>query len=142
MPCLRCGIQADHEPCSSCGRVVYIGDWPFCPHGTIRQFSHSVHPSQRAVVYENPKTGQVVYPPRNDQPIPERYRKQGYVRRELGSLRALEKFEKEKGVGSEIAHFDRGSGRGFDDGPAVGEMPKEVYDLVRQGKIGIRTRGR
>ena len=31
--CRRCGIYAKHEPCDSCGRLVHIGEHPYCPHG-------------------------------------------------------------------------------------------------------------
>jgi hypothetical protein len=47
--------------------------------------------------------------------MPDRYRQQGFQRKELSSLREIERFEKSHGVGSEVAWFDRGSGRGFDD---------------------------
>jgi hypothetical protein len=67
------------------------------------------------VVWENPNTGEVKYPGRNDIQIPDRYSKQGFVRRELTSLREVERFEKDHNVRSEIAWFDKGSGRGFDD---------------------------
>jgi len=66
-------------------------------------------------VWENPSTGEVRYPGRNDQPIPDRYAREGFTRRELTSLRDIQRFEKEHNVKSEVAWFDRGSGRGFDD---------------------------
>lgn len=67
--------------------------------------------TERTVVWENPLTGEVRYPGRNDAPIPARYRDQGYVRRELSSLREVEKFEKSHGVRNQAAWYDRGSGR-------------------------------
>lgn len=74
--------------------------------------------------------------------MPERYRKAGYVRKELPSLREIEKFESDHGVRSEIAHYDRGSGRGFDDGPIPGELPKHVRQLIEEGKISVGVRDR
>jgi hypothetical protein len=47
--------------------------------------------------------------------MPSRYQQQGYARKELTSLREVERFEKSHGVSSEVAWYDRGSGRGFDD---------------------------
>ena len=58
----------------------------------------------------NPQTGAVAYPPRNDSPMPERYRRQGYERREFEHLREVEAFEKEKGVINEKAWFNSGNG--------------------------------
>jgi hypothetical protein len=85
----------------------------------------SVHPSERAVVYENPTTGEVRYPPRNDQKAPE-----GFIRREMCNLSEIHQFEKEKGVRSEIAWFDRGSGRGFDDMPKSRLTPEMVREVL------------
>jgi len=42
-------------------------------------------------------------------------RKPGYERVFLRSLREVERFEREHNVRSEMAWYDRGSGRGFDD---------------------------
>ena len=67
---------------------------------------HSVHPRERAVVYTHPGTGETIYPGRNDVPMPGRYKSQGFERRELTSLREVEKFESEQGVRSEKAWFD------------------------------------
>ena len=72
------------------------------------------HPSEASVVWRHPGTGDVKYTARNDVPIPERYRRQGYERHEMRNLRALDKLGREKGVLSERAHFDRGSGHSFD----------------------------
>ena len=75
----------------------------------------AVHPNERAVLFHNPQTGEVRYPGRNDHPMPAQYKQQGYERMELPSLRAIEQFEKQHKVRSEIAWFDRGTGRGFDE---------------------------
>jgi len=109
------------ERCPKCGTVMEFGMWPFCDspggHGAPRGFVHnaSVHESERAVVWRNPQTGEVRYPGRNDAPIPERYQSQGFQRHELGSLAAIHQFEKQQNVRSEIAWYDRGSGRGADE---------------------------
>ncbi len=41
--------------------------------------------------------------------------KPGYERRYLRSLREVEKFEREQNVRSEMAWYDKGTARGFDD---------------------------
>lgn len=73
------------------------------------------HPSETIVVWENPQTGETRYPARNDVPVPSRYVSQGFVRREIRNLHDVQKLEKEKHVVSEIANFDRGSGREMED---------------------------
>lgn len=110
--------------------------------GSAYRTPHSVHPKERAVVFRNPVTGAVVYPPTNDTPIPQRYKDQGYERHELPSLRSIDSFCSEHGVTSEIAHFDRGTGRGFDDyDPTAPKFTPEQRQLIREGKISIRGVG-
>lgn len=81
------------------------------PWGT--RHAPSMHSSEVATVWEHPGTKQVRYPDRNDRPMPTRYRQQGFERRELKTLREVERFERERGVQSEAAWFNRGSGRSF-----------------------------
>lgn len=77
-----------------------------------RHYVPSFHDKDKVVVWES-STGDVKYPPRNDVPMPERYKQQGYQRRELSSLQEIHRFEKQHNVLSEIAWFDR-NGRGHD----------------------------
>jgi len=69
---------------------------------------------ETTVVYEHPATGKVVYPGRNDQPMPARYEQAGYVRRELKSLHEVDTFSKEHGVVNEKANYN--SGNSINDG--------------------------
>lgn len=34
MNCDVCGAL-EHEPCEKCGAIVHVGQFPFCPHGTV-----------------------------------------------------------------------------------------------------------
>lgn len=97
-------------------------DMPLCCGARMEicwQATNSIHspchPSETIVIWEHPQTGQVMYPARNDVPMPARYRSQGYVRREIRNLADVRKFEKEKKVVAECAEFDRGTGRGMED---------------------------
>ena len=96
--------------CRKCGEEVVIGDWPFCPHGSTLSRNALVHARERAVVFHNPATGEYRYPGRNDVPMGPRLEKLGYERKELGSLAALQRHERETGARPEIAHYDTGSG--------------------------------
>jgi len=124
--------------CDKCGDELEIGMWPWCPHSWVKPQHHGIHERERAVVWKHPITGHVVYPGRNDVPMPERYAKVGYCRHELGSIQAIHKHEKTYGVSSEIAHFDKGTGRGFDEQDDPG-LPKETIDLLRSGAIKVRN---
>lgn len=35
-PCPSCGSAQPHTPCPDCGAIVHLGQWPFCPHGSVR----------------------------------------------------------------------------------------------------------
>lgn len=90
--------------CDDCGQELAVGMFPWCNghglgHGYKQGgFDAAVHPRERTVVYENPETGKIRYPGRADVPIPERYRQQGYVKREFTTRRELEHFEKQNRV--------------------------------------------
>jgi hypothetical protein len=73
-----------------------------------------VHPSERAVVWYDPKTGRHATPGRNDVPMPSRYAKAGYERREFTTLRDLDTFCKSNRLVNERANYDQ-SGRSYDD---------------------------
>lgn len=75
------------------------------------------HPKETIVYWRNPQTGEIRYPARNDVPIPPKYKAMGYERHEIRNLAEVHKFEKANKVTSEIANFDRGTGRGMEDTP-------------------------
>ena len=66
-------------------------------------------------MYRHPESGKISYTARNDTPMPANLQSWGYERVELPTLHALESFEKEAGVRSEIAWYDSGTARGHDD---------------------------
>lgn len=94
--------------CPSCGATVQMGEWYLCPHGWPHGSlsPRPVHRSETAVVYRNPRTGAIRYPGRNDAPMPERYRQQGYQMEALDTLPKLDQFCKERGLVNEKANFD------------------------------------
>ena len=96
-----------HKQCT-CGSWMQIA-WD---HWNRRRATN-VHPSERAVVWYDPKTGRHATPGRNDVPMPDRYRKAGYQRREFPTLRSLDQYCKQEGLHNEKADFDN-SGRADD----------------------------
>ena len=110
--------------CTKCGQIIknyYLSSWPpsilhedggeliilwqsDSPHDA------SAHPLDRTVIYRNPRTGEVAYPPTNNETMPSRYRRAGYVREEFEHIRDLERFEKEKGVTNEKLWYNNGNG--------------------------------
>ena len=74
-----------------------------------RQRSGEWDDASAVLVFTN-RDGEIRYPGRTDAPCPA-----GYEPVRLRSLRAVERFERQHGVRSEMAWYDRGSARGFDD---------------------------
>ena len=95
-----------------CGGVyeIYYANW-------YKRNAVPLHPKDSVTVYQHPRTGKVLYPGRNDVPMPERYRAQGYERLHLRSLHEIDHFSRQHGVVNEAAHYDPGSGRAYDDEP-------------------------
>lgn len=116
--CDRCGEILDDVPstvigskCAYCmkGRMeIYYGNWG------RREKATPLDAKDATVVYEHPVTGKVVYPARNDIPMPERYRAAGFERVEMRTLNAIDRFSEKHGLVNEAAHYDRGSGRSYD----------------------------
>lgn len=104
--------------CESCGQPLLPGSWPFCDDGTGKHghfrprggsLLTAIHPSERAVVYRNPRTGEIRYPARNDQPVPAVYARQGYERVELDNASKLKSFERATGKVHERSACHKGS---------------------------------
>lgn len=92
----------------------------------------SIHPSERTVIYRNPKTGEHRTPARNDLPMPEVYRRQGYVREELATHRDVRHFQKETGLIHERSHYDPGSGRADRDNAKEPDAPVKDPNLTHK----------
>ncbi len=98
--------------CKRCRRTLLIGEWPFCPHGPARAGGFAstnvhIHPSERAVIYEHPGTGEVRYPMRADRvgQVEQVYLETGYQRRTLDSGADIRKFERQRGVRHERSNY-------------------------------------
>jgi hypothetical protein len=117
MVCDVCGTVFCDMPLYCEGSRHKVGCGVFQIYWNARPANaRKLHPKETTVVYENPKTGKVVYPGRNDAEMPKRYANRGYVRKELTSLTEVDRFSKSHSVVNERAHYDKGSGRGYDDG--------------------------
>lgn len=116
-------MPAHNLQCPKCGEIVYeyfASPWIEPMHDcggrfeilwtpTVRHDA-SVYTTERSVVYEDPKTGEIVYPARADVPMAERYRKRGFQRIEFEHGRDLEKFEKSHNVANEGYWYNSGNG--------------------------------
>ncbi len=117
MACPACGVTFENQPltlegqlCGTCasGRLEIL--W-----GATSKRDAAVHSSERTALFYSAKENKFSYPGRNDQPIPDRLKRRGYERVEFSSLKSVEQHEKQTGTRSEMAWFDRGSGRSFDE---------------------------
>lgn len=124
-------------PCPDCGQMRGIGSWPFCPdhgvpHGGLK--IAAIHTSERTVIYRNPRTGEVRYPPTNNQAMPEVYSRQGYERVELDSAAKISRFERETGRVHERSWYDPGSATAEREmEAATGDpTPPKMSDALKQ----------
>lgn len=139
--------------CASCGRPQPVGAWPYCAdasgrngHGYGRgsNLISSIHTSERAVVYVNPRTGEHRTPARADQPVPEVYRRQGYERVELDTHQKRIEFERKTGLVHEASHCDRGSNTaerslltGIEEAPPISGLDQAYGDRELLGHIAV-----
>jgi len=75
--------------CDKCGKIIQIGDFPFCPHGSI--YPQPAQPAIPTVIFRS-RTGKIRFPGRADTPTP-----RGYERIELTTQHSRDKFEREYG---------------------------------------------
>lgn len=81
--CPVCNTHVEAEPISA-------GQGP--------RFNAGLHTSEKPVLYIHPVTGQIEFPMRNDRPIPDRYSRQGFERKEFNSYQEHKKFCKDNGL--------------------------------------------
>lgn len=72
--------------------------------GTSRRERHAaVHSSERAIVFRNPRTGEVRFPATTDQPMALQYQAAGFER---VSIQHMTKFERDTGRVHEASNYD------------------------------------
>ncbi len=96
--------------------------------GASRIEKHAqVHASERAVVFQNPLTGEYRRPARADQPLPEVYARQGFERVEIMNMLA---HERETGSVHEATNFAPGNEPSPWLEPERPETPKAVREAL------------
>ncbi len=70
----------------------------------------AIHPSERPIVFRNPRTGEIRTPATRDQPMHPKYAAQGFVREEaFSTFQERNEYEKRNGRIHEPSHYDKGS---------------------------------
>ena len=112
--CQECGkisydtVNAtDTMACTCGGNMIILWSYIARPH-------IGIHLKDRAVIWFNPANGKRATPGRNDIPMPERYRKAGYVRREFETLKSLDAYCKGNKLVNHQANYNN-SGRAYDE---------------------------
>jgi hypothetical protein len=111
--------------CDKCNTILidhFLSPWPptspRCSCGGELQIlwqdastrTAAAHPLDRTVLWQDPITGEVAYPPTNTTEMPARYRARGFQRVEFEHARDVERFEKAKGVRCEKLWYNSGNG--------------------------------
>lgn len=70
----------------------------------------AIHKSERPIIFRNPRTGEMRFPPRDDAPLHPKYAAQGFERVEaFTTFGERDAFEKSTGRVHERTHYDPGS---------------------------------
>lgn len=114
----------DMVKCLNCGAELEIGDWPFCPHGSVsRRWASSFDP----VVIHRGKNGSVRFPARGDARVPE-----GYAKVELRTIQEIRRFEREINQQERAIHDDHQAREEHALTPDRSARRAEVRDAMRR----------
>lgn len=101
----------------------------------------------RAVIFRNPRTGEIRTPARNDTDMPDAYRRAGFVREEIDNHQKRRELERE-GHYMEAAYYDNGSATAeremeasagpILDGSCVGDTPDNALTVSDLRKAGLQ----
>ena len=87
-------VLVNTDRCDFCGKILYIGSFPFCPHESVHgQYAIQGDPT---IVYRSPE-GKYFFPGDAKGAGAARYDKLGYKRIELDTMQKRNKFNKEYG---------------------------------------------
>jgi hypothetical protein len=98
--------------CPHCNEMMEVGDWPFCPHGSLVRQPAACHPSETCVLWQR-GPDDIRWPGRNNRDMPAVYKNAGFERVEYRTLADLKRIEKKHHVTSEALNYDKGSGNGI-----------------------------
>ena len=122
--CSKCGEIKQDQDAQLSGATHYskgpdsfkqcFGKWEILWTATSKRDA-AVHSSERTALLYSAKERKWQYPATNNTPVPDRLKRRGYERVEFSSLKSVEQHEKQTGTRSEMAWFDKGRGRGFDE---------------------------
>lgn len=87
MGAMRKPMNHEATVCNYCERILKVGDYPFCPHGSIYEKNATTAPP--TIVFRNSK-GEYRFPGRDTDKPPK-----GFQRVELNTQRSRDKFERE-----------------------------------------------
>lgn len=82
--------------CGSCGQELEIGDFPFCPHGSVFERNANFSP----IVIHQDAEGNVSFPGRSDVPP-----RPGYQRVELNTTAEVRAFERQYNQRMRAEHY-------------------------------------
>lgn len=99
--------------CSTCGKELEIGDYPFCPHESI--YGQQAQRFDPIVLHRDPSTGEYSVPGRSNDPVPA-----GYEKVEITNIRQADKIVRE---------MDR---RASHDASIKQDMNRQFFDEQRK----------
>ena len=111
--------------CPDCQKPYETGDWPFpCAGlghtpGPFWTGSAQIHTSEKVVVYENPRTGDIKIPGRGDRPIHPKLAAAGYERVTLDTHADIHRVERKTHTQHEAGNYGSNSSQELKDTGAI-----------------------
>lgn len=125
---MQVGRQLDMfaDCCPHCHEPYQVGSWPLPCNGKGHELGvfwrgdAQVHTSEKVVVYENPRTGEVRIPGRGDRPIHPKLAACGFERKTLDTIADVRALERKTGTIHEQSNYSPNSSLAAHDTGSVG----------------------
>lgn len=123
-----------HEPtlCAHCNKELEIGDYPFCPHGSI--YEQSAKRFDPIVLHKGPN-GEYSFPGNSSDPVPA-----GYEKIEITNIRQADRYVREIDSKERSKMFDNRENNRLYFEEKTRERRQQVDALLQSGKLSNRAR--
>lgn len=118
--------------CASCGHELEIGDYPFCPHGSIYEGN-----AQRfdPIILHKSASGEYSFPGSSSDPVPA-----GYEKIEITNMRQADKYVKEIGEIERSKMSDKREMNRLYFEEQTKERRERIDSVLNSGKLSGRAR--
>lgn len=125
-------VQGSVVICSSCGHELAIGDYPFCPHGSI--FSENATRFDPIVLFRDGTTGEIYPATHTSDPTPDKHE-----RIEITNMRQADHYVKHFSAIERTKRVERGENTRLFFEERTKERREKMDGLIKSGKLTGRA---